>query len=194
VTFKLPTLPSQQPEWTTFQVWWQQVITAIEAQENSQNDLLTQILAAQATATAAQSDATATAREAARIASYPNPGAGIISAADVGSDVTVTVLAHTRVYPVQGTIDVADVAVTGGTITGLGFSTRYYVYYDDTTLANPTPTFLATTNSATAQVGASAGRHFIGYVDTPADGGGATGGTGGGPPGGGGGGGGGAIP
>lgn len=149
--------------------------------------------AAQADADAAQADATEAAREAARIASYPNPGS-VLSAADVGTDATITIAGHTRVYPVQGSIDVADVAITGGTITGRPFGTRHYVYYDDTTLADTTPNFLSTTNSATAQVGAAAGRHFVGHVDTPADGGGGTSGQGGGPPGGGGGGGGGAIP
>jgi hypothetical protein len=78
---------------------------------------------------------------------------------------------------VQGSIDVPDVSITGGTITGKAFSTRYYIYYDDTTLAVTAPTFVATTDSATAQVGAAAGRHFIGYVDTPADGAAGTGGT-----------------
>jgi hypothetical protein len=200
VAFKLPTLPPTQPEWGQFQIWWQQVVEAIEAQEalqdTTQADLaaqLDQILAAQASADAAAASATATARESARISSYPNPGS-VITAADVGTDVTITIAGHTRVYPVQGTIDVPDVAITGGTITGKAFSTRYYIYYDDTTLANTAPTFIATTNSATAQVGAAAGRHFVGYVDTPADGGTSTGGTGGGPPGGGGGGGGGQIP
>jgi hypothetical protein len=138
----------------------------------------------------AQSTATAAARESARIASYPNPGS-VLSAADVGTDCTITIAGHIRVYPVQGSIDVADVSITGGSLTGKAFSTRFYVFYDDTSLASTTPTFQATTDSATAQVGAAAGRHFVGFVDTPADGGTATSGTGGGPPGGGGGGGGG---
>jgi hypothetical protein len=164
-----------------------QIVTDIQALQTQQAAQLAQILAAQAAADAAQADALAAARESARINSYPNPGS-VLSAADVGSDCTVTIANHTRVYPVQGSIDVPDVAITGGTITGLAFSTRYYVYYDDTTLSNTTPTFLATTTSATAQVGAAAGRHFVGYIDTPADGGGSTSGIGGGTPGGGGGG------
>jgi hypothetical protein len=120
VAFKLPTLPPTQPEWGQFQIWWQQVVEAIEAQEalqdTTQADLaaqLAQILAAQASADAAAASATATARESARISSYPNPGS-VITAADVGTDVTITIAGHTRVYPVQGTIDVPDVAITGG--------------------------------------------------------------------------------
>lgn len=207
MAFTLPRLPHNEPSWQQWQVWWQQVIETIEAQETNQDDLLAEIqqtqadlaaaiadiVAAQAAADQAQEDATAIAREAARIASYPNPGS-VLTAADVGSDATITIAGHTRVYPVQGSIDVADVAITGGTITGRAFATRYYIYYDDETLADTTPSFLSTTTSATAQVGAAAGRHFIGFIDTPADGGGGTGGQGGGPPGGGGGGGGGAIP
>lgn len=194
MAFKLPRRPYGNITPEQEQIWWQQVVEAIEGQVNDILAVQADIIAAMNAANAAQADATESARQAARIASYPNPGAAILHAADVGTDVTITVDAHTRVYPVKGSVDVPDVAITGGTITGLAFSTRYYVYYDDTTLADTTPTFLATTSSATAQVGAADGRHFIGYVDTPADGGADTGGTGGGPPGGGGGGGGGAIP
>jgi hypothetical protein len=134
----------------------------------------------------AQATADASASENARINSYTAP-TNVLSAADVGSDATITIAAHTRVYPVQGSIDIPDLAVAGGTITGLGFTTDYYVYYDDTTLADTTPTYQATIDSAEAQVGGAAGRHFVGYIATPANGGGGTSGTGGAPPGGGGG-------
>lgn len=169
-----------------FQKLWQSSAENIEAAFADIQSQLAQIQAAQA-------DATASYRELARLNSYPNPGS-VLTAADVGTDVTITIANHVRVYPVQGSIDVPDVSITGGTITGKAFSTRYFIYYDDTTLTNTAPTFIATTTSATAQVGAAAGRHFIGYVDTPADGGAPSGGQGGGPPGGGGGGGGGEIP
>jgi hypothetical protein len=136
----------------------------------------------------AQSTATAAARESARINSYPNPGS-VLSAVDAGSTATATLAAHTRVYPVQGTIDVPDVTFTNLPVdfTGLPFSTRHWVYYDDTTLTNTAPTFQITTSAVTAQVGTAAGRHFVGYIDTPADGGTGTSGVGGGTPGGGGG-------
>jgi hypothetical protein len=196
MAFNPPTLPATQPSWPQFQIWWQQVIEsiagefgALEAAALAQATAVT----AQTTADAAAATALAAAREQARITSYPNPGS-VLSAADVGTDATITIAGHTRVYPVQGSIDVPDVSISGGTITGRAFSTRYYIYYDDTTLAVTNPTFLSTTSSATSQVGAAAGRHFVGYVDTPADGGATTAGQGGGPPGGGGGGGGGQIP
>jgi hypothetical protein len=161
------------------QITDQRKCEAIEAQFQDLQDQLTAITAAQATATAA-------ARESARISSYPNPGA-ILSAADAGASATITIANHTRVYPVQGSVDVPDVAITGASITGLPYSTLHYLYYDDTTLAVTAPTFHATTTGATAQVGAAAGRHFVGYITTPAAAGAPTGGYGGGTPGGGGG-------
>lgn len=169
-----------------FQKLWQKNCELTEAQFASLQSQITAIATAQATADAA-------AREQARIASYPNPGT-VLTAADVGSDCDIVIANHTRVYPVQGSIDVPDVSITGSTLHGKAFSTRYYIYYDDTTLAVTAPTFVATTTSATSQVGAAAGRHFVGFIDTPADGGAGTGGQGGGPPGGGGGGSGGQIP
>lgn len=183
-------LTDQQSQLSSIQTLQSQMlerITEIEAAQEAAT-------AAQTTADGAQSDATASYREAARINSYPNPGVGIVSASDAGASATVTVTGHTRVYPVEGGIDVPDVAISGGSITGLSYSTTYYVYYDDTTLADTTPTFAVTTNPASAQVGAAPGRHFVGFVTTPASGGTTTSGGGGAPPGGGGGGTGGAIP
>lgn len=182
----------------SYQRLWQKTVEKIEAAFIDLSDQLAAIQAAQAAADAAQADADAAqtaantasstaiaaAREAARISSYPNPAA-VLSAADVGATATITVAAHTRVYPVQGSVDVPDVAVGGGTVTGLAFSTEYFVYYDDTTLASTTPTYQATTTAATAQVGAAAGRHYVGSITTPADGGGGTSGVPPRPPGGG---------
>ena len=161
---------------------------------NEQVDIVNAILAvttlansAQSAANAAQATATASARELARINSYTAP-TSVLSASDNGADARITVIAHTRVYPVQGTIDVPDVSIAGPVnLNGLAFSTQYAVYYDDTTLADTTPTYQATTTLADAQVGAAPGRHFVGVVTTPADGGGGTTGGGGSPPGGGGG-------
>ena len=194
MAFTLPRLPQTEPSWQQMQIWWQEVVEAIEGQEGTQDQLITDLAAAVADIAQAQADATAAARETARINSYPNPGT-IVTAADVGTDCDITIANHTRVYPVQGSIDVPDVAITGATLHGLAFSTQYWVYYDDTTMAVTAPTFVATTTSATAQVGAAAGRHFVGFVTTPADGGApATGGGGGTPSGGGGYNGGGQIP
>lgn len=171
----------------------QSVKEALEAQETAQDaliqglaDAVADIATALTNAGIALDTATATARELARINSYTDP-TSVVTAADAGADATITIANHTRVYPVQGSIDVPDLAIIGGTITGKAFSTQYFVYYDDTTLADTTPAYLSTTDAATAQVGTAAGRHFVGEVTTPADGGGGTTGGGGTPPGGGGG-------
>lgn len=166
-----------------FQLRIQRAWEKIEQAYDSLAERVTEIEAAQAAADAAQADATEAYRESARIASYPSSG-GVLSASDAGSSATISIAAHTRIYPVQGSIDVADVAIAAGSVTGLAYSTRYWIYYDDTTLANTAPTFLATTVAAAGQVGAAAGRHALGYIDTPASGGTATSGTGGSPPGG----------
>lgn len=152
---------------------------AIESAFADLEEQVAAIAAAQSAASAASAAATAARREDARTSSYPSSGS-ILSAADVGASATITVAAHTRIYPGA---DIADVAIAGGTVAGLGFSTAYFVYYDDTTLASTTPTFQATTTAATAQVGAAPGRHFVGPITTPADGGGGTTGSGGQPPG-----------
>lgn len=96
-----------------------------------------------------------------------------LSAADVGSDVTITIAATYLYAGTRGTVSYAS-----GTITGCGFSQLRACYLSDTTLAGGTPTYLSSTNSyAPAQAD---GNVYLGEVTTPADGGGGTGGEGGG--------------
>lgn len=160
------------------QVWADAFLTELETALDDIETNVADILAAQAAATAA-------ARELARINSYPSP-TNVLTAADVGADATITVAAHSRIYPVQGSIDVADVVIPAPVdLTGKSFSTLYYVYYDDTTLTGTTPTYVATTSAPTSRAGAAAGRHFVGEITTPANGAGGTSGSGGAPPGGG---------
>lgn len=106
--------------------------------------------------------------------SFPAPTM-TLTAADVGVDVTITIAAHTRYYP-----DDTNVAITGGSITGLAFSTTYAVYYDDATLNEGSPSFIATTDLETGQANYAEGRHYVGTVTTPANG--AVNTTGGAPP------------
>ncbi len=174
MTFKLPTLPPVQPQWGQFQVWWQQVKTAIENQETVQDTLLTQIVAAQAAATAAQTTATAVNKQDKIASSFTVPAA-VLTAAAAGASATITIAAHTRLYN-----DGTQLAVAGGTITGRAFSTYYAVYYDDSTLSVTTPNYVSTTTAAQGQPNFAPGRHRIGAVTTPASGGAAT--TGGGVP------------
>ncbi len=96
-----------------------------------------------------------------------------LSAADVGSDATITVAA-TYLY----TGDHGTVAYSSGTIPGLAFSTEFFIYALDPLLAGGAVTYLASTSSfAPSQAD---GYVYFGKITTPADGGGGTGGGGGG--------------
>lgn len=99
-----------------------------------------------------------------------------LTAADVGSDTTITIASHNVIF------DATTLAYNSGSITGLGFSTKYYVYADDPTKAGGAVTYVSTTTKT--DVTANVGRYYVGDVTTPADGGGDTSGN----PGGGGGG------
>lgn len=171
-----------------FMMFWQKVAESIETAFGGLETQLAAIIAAQSTATASS-------RELARINSYTAPST-VLSGKDQAVGASVEIAAHTRVYPVQGSIDVADVVIPAPVsltveadgVTGIINSTQYSVYYDDTTLADTTPDYKAvksSTNHGDAQPGAAAGRHFVGIVTTPANGAGDTTGTGGTPPGGG---------
>ncbi len=175
MAFKLPPLPPVQPQWGQFQVWWQQVKTAIEAQEFRQDELLEAIIAADAAAAAANA-AAVTAQEAATdvqatadeitasntlATSYVS---GItVSAADAGADVTITISAHTRHYP-QANGSTVNVAVNGGSLTARAYSTRYFITYADPSRAGGAVTYSSTTVEP-AQVG---DLHVVGSVLTPA--------------------------
>lgn len=168
-------VPSQQ-----FQSLWQRTVENIEsalAQLQDQIDLITaaqnaadaaQDAADTATAAAAAADAAATTAQGAAdtansTASLANSGVtGItITATDAGSDATINISSHTRVYA-----DGTSVSVTGGSVTGLAYSTLYYIYYDDPARAGGAVTYQATTSEGTAaQVG---NRHTVGSATTPA--------------------------
>ena len=94
-----------------------------------------------------------------------------ITAADVGSDATATIAAHNIIY------DVGTIAYNSGTVTGLSFSTTYYIYADDPTKAGGAVTYAATTTAT--DVTSNVGRYYVGEVLTPADGAGGTTGGGG---------------
>lgn len=90
----------------------------------------------------------------------------------------ITISAHTRRY-----LDIGDVAVDGGSITGLAFETVYYVAYDDPGRSGGTVTYAAYSNAEDAgPTTANPGRHFVGRILTPVEGGDDTGGNTGGPP------------
>lgn len=123
-------------------------------------------------AASAQSTADTVKRDDSISTSWMSPGTAI-SASDAGSDATITITNNTRHYSNN-----TNASVTGSTITGLAYSTTYYVYYDDASKAGGAVTYHATTNPNTALPGAAVGRHYVGIVTTPAAGGGTTTGTG----------------
>lgn len=176
-----------------FHRWWQSTITAIEAQEASQDALLAAIQQAQADIIAAQEDLAAqllliqaaqttadTVTTANAISASWIVPASPLAATDAGSDTTITIANFTRYYD-----DQTSVAVTGAAITALAYSTAYAVYYDDETRASTTPVFHATTVLGEARHNYVAGRHYLGTITTPAAGGSGTAGDDYTPPGGG---------
>lgn len=84
-----------------------------------------------------------------------------ITATDAGSNVTISISAHTRVYG-----DGTSVSVNAGSITALAYSTAYYLFYDQASRAGGAVTYQAST--AIQGNGTAANRHFVGAVTTPA--------------------------
>jgi hypothetical protein len=133
-------------------------------------------VAANIAASDAQDAATATTEASALANSYVT---GLtVTATDAGTDCTITISAHNRVYAY---VPPTNVAVNGGSLTGKAYSTTFYIYYDQPTRAGGAVTYVATTNSA--DVAQLNNRHSVAQVVTPASGGGATNGGGSLPPG-----------
>lgn len=95
-----------------------------------------------------------------------------LSAADVGATARITVAAHTRHY------GHANVSYNSGSITGLAFTTKYYVYCYDPGLKGGVLTYFATATKTV--VADNVNRIYVGDITTPANGSGGTGGGGGG--------------
>ena len=157
-----------------FHQWWESVLKQIETSINGIQDALTAAGIANAAAVAAQ-NAASTAQNAVKLTTSGTTGL-TITATDAGSNVTITISSHTRVYG-----DGATVSVNSGSLTGLNYTTTYYIYYDDSSFAGGAVTYQATTSQMTAaQTGV---RHLVGGVTTPAAGGTPSDGGGFGPPG-----------
>lgn len=162
-----------------FHQWWQKVAEALETAIGGIQDNVAAInaalgaanianaaaktanaaaAAAGTAATNAQAAADATAAETRINNSYVT---GVtLTASDAGSNATVAVTAHTRIYG-----DGTSVSVNAGSITALTYSTLYYVYYVQASRAGGAVTYLATTSQATAaQTGDT---HLLGSVTTP---------------------------
>lgn len=88
------------------------------------------------------------------------PTTNPVTAHDAGSNVTINIASHTM------QVGATAVSNNSGSVTALSYSTLYYVYYDDPTLAGGAVSYQATTTKTTAISGA--GRFFVGSVLTPA--------------------------
>ncbi len=115
---------------------------------------------ADAAAAAAQGAADATA-EATALANSTVTGL-TLTATDAGSDATITISAHTRVYG-----DGTTAAISGGALTARAYSTDYWVFYDAPKGTTGTVTYQTATTVQGNATGA-ANRHFVGAVTTPA--------------------------
>ena len=163
-----------------FQQNWQNQGKAIEGAIQILAEAVDGILAAQTAAEAANAaavvaqDAAATAQVAAEAANDAAAAVGsegtitasgtsglTLTATDAGTDATVNISAHTRIYG-----DSSSVSVSASSITGLAYSTDYWVFYDDPMRAGGSVTYQHSTDPADAvQTG---DRHSVGAVTTPA--------------------------
>jgi hypothetical protein len=144
-------------------------IAEITQLQNDMLDRITEIEAAQAAADAAQASAN-TVHTTDKISVSATVPSTILNAFDAGTDATITVAAHTRIYGDGTTVTVGSPV----NITGLAYSTTYAVYYDDPTTSTTSPSYVATNILSHAQANYASGRHFVGQVSTPASGGGST--------------------
>lgn len=164
--------------------WWNDVCTSIETSVNGLAGIVAAIQAVQdaaATATAAAASAQTSAQTAHTAAvtaqgtangtnafsslqgSYVSP-TNVLTATDAGASATITIAGHNRIYG-----DGTTVAVTGGALPGLAYSTSFSVYYDDPARAGGAVTYHSTSDPATASPSAAnPDRHFVGAVKTPA--------------------------
>lgn len=193
MAIKLPRLPSGVPlvdpktgaATAAFQHWWDLVCNEVESHITTLEveALAAELSAATATAQTAADTANAAAATANTAAadaqdatdsnarflkiSNSNVTGLTITATDAGASVTVTFSAHTRHYA-----DGTSVAVSGGSITGLSYSTHYWYYYDQASLAGGAVTYQATTTPpdslTTAASGSHPDRHTVGDSATPA--------------------------
>ena len=93
------------------------------------------------------------------------PSSNPLTAVDAGTSVTIDISAFDMVIPGQ-----ADVVLGSGSITGLLYSTLYYIYFSDPGfISNPSPTYLESQVKTDAID--QAGYMFVGSIFTPVSGG-----------------------
>lgn len=157
---RAPTLPFHQ--------WWDRCLKKIEEAINGIETALVAAgiaLDAAADAQAAADAANAAVDSVGAVSKLSGSGVtGLtLTASDAGTDVTISISAHTRAYS-----DGSSVSVNGDSIITLAYSTTYYIYYNDPTFAGGAVAYEVTTTQADATQTGS--RHLVGQVTTPASG------------------------
>lgn len=174
MALKLPPLNAQTPivdaqgrPTPQFLQFWQRYGGAIVAAFNGQQAALeaagialsaaeTATTAAEAAQSAADGTTTATALANSSVTGLT------LTATDAGANATITISAHTRRYG-----DGTTAAISGGTLTGLAYSTDYWIFYDADKGTAGAVTYQAATTVQGNATGAT-NRHFVGAVTTPA--------------------------
>lgn len=159
-----------------FHRWWQEVVERVETSFNRLESIVLDIQAVQQAAANAQqaandaqqaaTDAQQAANSAGSTSKLSNSGVDglALSATDTGTDVTISVSNHTRVYS-----DSTQVAVSGGNLPGYTYETVYYIFYNDPEFLGGNVSYQVTTvKTEAAQTGT---RHLVGQIFTPAAGG-----------------------
>jgi hypothetical protein len=115
--------------------------------------------AANAAAGVAQGAADAAEAQSSLANSYVD--ANPLSALDAGANTTINIAAHNRIYG-----NGSSVAVSAGSVTGLAYSTTYWVVYSDPSRTGGAVVYSTVTNeAAAAQTGDT---HVVGKITTPA--------------------------
>lgn len=132
----------------------EQFATRISQQVTDNSNLIAQILAANALATAANQTATSVQQASSLAGSYTDP-VSVLSADNTG---TVTVAAHTRRY-----LDGTSASVNGGSVGGFANGAFVTIYYVDAGREGGAVTYQGTTG-AVSQEGST---HIVGGVTIP---------------------------
>lgn len=179
MTYNLPRLPAGTklvlPDGSStieFATFWDQFARVIEKIVEDLTTVDADLTAAIADIAAAQAAADAAQDTADTVQNNTNISLGFtepfdtLTGSDVGATATISIAAHDRRYG-----DGTSVSVNSGSIMGLNFATPYWIYYDDPTRAGGAVTYVAATNAEDATPQAATGRHFVGAIKTPIDGG-----------------------
>lgn len=100
------------------------------------------------------------------ISSSSTSPSAILTQADAGSSITITVLAHSRIYD-----DGTSAAIPERTVTGVPYSTTVGVYYDDPERDGGAVTVAYSADLLTTRHNYVEGRHSLGNITTIASGG-----------------------